>query len=87
MKSEDPFVAVRVLLTRKEYESIRHDANWTGPGTASAVIRERLGWQQSPYGYGKWSRERLLEGQKMPVATVDKDLHDDVSRDKYSAKP
>jgi hypothetical protein len=49
---ERKFYKVEVLLTEKEYEELRSAATLTGPGLVGAAIRQRLGWQQSPYGWG-----------------------------------
>ena len=53
------FYKVTVVLSAKEYATLRHEAALLGPGTLSAAIRKRLGWYVTPYGYVKWARARL----------------------------
>jgi len=62
------FFKVTVVLTAKEYATLRHEAAFLGPGTVGSAIRKRLGWYVTPYGYVKWaaalaSRARQLNSQ------------------------
>ena len=56
--SDERFRKVSVLLTDREYQALFSEACFTGPGTVSAAIRERLGWYATPYGYVKWAKEQ-----------------------------
>jgi hypothetical protein len=56
--SEVKFFKVTVVLTAKEYATLRHEAALLGPGTVGAAIRKRLGWNVMPWGYVKWARSR-----------------------------
>ena len=47
-----------VILTAKEYATLKQEAALLGPGTVSAAIRKRLGWNVMPWGYVKWARSR-----------------------------
>jgi len=54
--SEVKFFKVTVILTAKEYATLRNESALLGPGTVGAAIRNRLGWSVTPYGYVKWAR-------------------------------
>ena len=51
--SEVKFFKVTVVLTAKEYATLKQEAALLGPGTVSAAIRKRLGWHLTPPGHGK----------------------------------
>jgi len=53
------FFKVTVVLTAKEYATLRHEAAFLGPGTVGSAIRKRLGWYVTPYGYVKWATAQL----------------------------
>jgi len=40
-----------VILTAKEYATLKQEAALLGPGTVSAAIRKRLGWHLTPPGH------------------------------------
>lgn len=51
MTKQNPHnIAVMVVLTPGEYESLRRAGALTGPGTASAALRAQCGMPEKPYG-------------------------------------
>jgi hypothetical protein len=56
------FFRVTVILTAKEYATLRDESALLGPGTVSAAIRKRLGWHVTPYG---WGRDRLRKSRSL----------------------
>ena len=66
------FFKVTVVLTAKEYATLRHEAAFLGPGTVGAAIRKRLGWYVTPYGYVKWAKWAAQKRQRIAE-------HDDIN--------